>query len=231
MPLSTPNTGSTPPPGAPPAPTPTPHVTSTPLIPADWTPGALWLAQGHANPTECLGTWRQPHALAPLRIGTGTWDVIRTDSRLGEEALRILCTSTTPGPVLTTGTEGIFLIPRLTTPWHTLLTGIDDTPKGRWEWGRGLTSHLAADSGLPLFAPQPGLLRRRKPLWLIEPDGSETLTLAGQLATALHQAYRAVLGPAAARTFPQAAAKRPTPANPTNFAAFARRPHNAEAAT
>ncbi len=149
--------------------TPTPRPTSARPHPNP-THGARWLDHSTGRPGSCLTDWRsRPNALAPVRVAEAHWDAIRTDTQLGHHALAEL--STTPGPVLLTDTSVVFLVPSLTTPWPTLLTGIAETPQGPWDWGRGLTLHLGTGDDT-LLLPEPGQQRRPLPRWLVEPDGT-----------------------------------------------------------
>ncbi|MEV7122151.1 hypothetical protein [Kitasatospora griseola] len=194
------------------------------------TGGARWLLTGQSA-VDCAPAWCSPHGLAPIRVGARTgWNAIRVQTRLGEHALRnLLAEPTALGPVLDTGANLVFLVPTLHHSWPVLLHGTADTPTGTWNWGATLTQHLGL--GHVLHCPQPGIPRRKGPRWLVEPDGHGALTLTGRLAEALHSAYRAVIAPALAEfAEPPQSRTQQRPANPANFAAFARRrPSTAEA--
>ncbi|MFE0462293.1 hypothetical protein ACFW1A_23875 [Kitasatospora sp. NPDC058965] len=206
---------------------PAPNRTATPgtlsIQPvADLTPGARWLLRG--QPASCAGAWHEPHGLAPIRLAPNLgWEAIGVHPQLGEPALRTL---DSPGPVLSTVTWTFFLVPVLTHPWSVLLTGIAETPKGPWNWGRGLTVHLQSDGTHQLLCPRPGVPHGSTPNWLVEPDGSDRLTFTGELAKALHE----VSGPALTAFQVAAGTRRPTTERPHDVAAFfGRRQHSTEA--
>lgn len=194
--------------------------------------GAVWLDRSTGEPDSLLTAWRgHPHALAWAAVRSATWDAIQTDTNLGLRALAELETTITPGPALHLGLSVVFLVPTLTVPWHALLADPSKGTGNPWNWGARLTAHLGSSATDTLLLPEPGLLRRHRPHWLVEPDGSGNLTYAGELASALHTAYEAVLAPEANRPL-----RRQQPAEwperpPTNFAAFLgrRQPHHAEA--
>ncbi|MER5638235.1 hypothetical protein ABT095_14900 [Kitasatospora sp. NPDC002227] len=190
------------------------------LIPTAPNRGAVWLDRSTRHQDSLLSVWgSHPHGLAQASVHDATWDAIQTDPNLGLRALADLSAVITPGPVLHLDLSVVFLIPTLTAPWHALLAGTSRSAAGAWNWGARLTAHLGAAADT-LLLPQPGLLRRRKPHWLVEPDGTGNVTYAGELASALHTAYEAVLAPEALRLLhPEQPAERPE--RPlTNFAAF-----------
>ncbi|MFB8236169.1 hypothetical protein ACFC58_06415 [Kitasatospora purpeofusca] len=175
-------------------------------------PGARWLdSTVPLPPGQLLTCWRtSPGTPVPVPAATATWHAIRVHHRLGAIALRHL--TGPPGPVLQEQFGTVFFVPPLTTPWPVLLTGItNDTQGQRWNWGEELTAHLAAPHQR-LALPEPGTPPAPTTRWIVPPDGSGQLTLAGQLATALHLAL------------PAAGEIRPTqPTAPRTVAAFFRR--------
>ncbi|MFJ5120911.1 hypothetical protein [Kitasatospora sp. NPDC088548] len=195
--------------------------------------GAVWLDRSTGTPDSLLATWRsRPHELAQATVCDASWDAIRTDPGLGLRALAELGATITPGPVLAYDLSVVFLVPTLTAPWHALFADPSKGTGNPWDWGARLTAHLGSCATDTLLLPEPGLLRRRRPHWLVEPDGSGNLTYAGELASALHSAYEAVLAPEANRPLRSEQPAERWPARPlTNFAAFLgrRQPHHAEA--
>ncbi|MFD9686771.1 hypothetical protein ACFWXO_13550 [Kitasatospora sp. NPDC059088] len=208
---------------------PTPHAEPIPVRRAGHplNSGARWLLHGQ-DLQACTTAWQTPHGQAPIEPGAPRyWDAIRVHARLGDLALHHLAVDHQPGPVLDTGADLVFLVPALFHDWNTLLTGITVVQNKCWNWGRSLTAHLGPNSA-PLPCPQPGIPHRKGARWLVEPDGSGTLTFTGQLAVALHTAYPAAIAPthrppAQTTPEPQAAQRQ------NNLAAFFKRPHPQEA--
>ncbi|MEV7775393.1 hypothetical protein [Kitasatospora sp. NPDC086791] len=190
-------------------------------------PGARWLLHGQ-DLHACTTAWQTPHGQAPIQPGAPRyWDAIRVHARLGDQALRLLAANHKPGPVLDTGADLIFLVPALFHDWNTLLTGVTVVQNKYWNWGRDLTTHLGPHSA-PLPCPQPGIPHPEGGRWVIEPDGSGTLTFAGQLALALHSANPAAIAPTP-RPSAQATPEPEPAQRHNNLAAFFKRPHPQEA--
>ncbi|WP_331731671.1 hypothetical protein [Kitasatospora sp. NBC_01300] len=195
--------------------------------------GAQWLLHGQPDLVSRVAAWRELHGLAPIRIMPGPgWEAIAVHRVLGEPALRRLGR---PGPVLFTGGSIVYFVPALTHPWGAVLNGIARKTPELWDWGKSLTVHLPADGTHEIHCPRPGIPHRKVPYWLAEPDGTDRLTFAGELATALDAVSETALAPLLAekahkRETAPSAPQTPTERSRNNVAAFfGRRPHSTEA--
>ncbi|MFD9692268.1 hypothetical protein ACFXPX_43290 [Kitasatospora sp. NPDC059146] len=203
--------------------------------PTGLTPGARWLLHGQSDLVSRVAAWRELHGLAPIQILPGPgWEAIAVHRVLGEPALRRLGR---PGPVLFTGGSIVFFVPALTHPWGSVLNGIARKTPELWDWGKSLTGHLSADGTHEIHCPRPGIPHRKGPYWLAEPDGTDRLTFAGELASALDAVSESALAPLLAgkekapttETAPSAPQLSPERSRNTVAAFFGRRPHSTEA--
>ncbi|MFH9607606.1 bifunctional DNA primase/polymerase [Streptomyces sp. NPDC017448] len=131
-----------------------------------------WLASAAPDPGACRWEWeRHPQGIALLPAGR-RWDVLVLPGELGRPTLGVLARlRARPGPVLTGhggSRTGFFVPPGTASRW--VGTGVRVCGRGAW-----------------IVVPHPG-----RPAggvrWLIPPDGSGTLTDAGLLELAMHEA-------------------------------------------
>ncbi|MEU3525613.1 hypothetical protein AB0E62_17355 [Streptomyces sp. NPDC038707] len=133
---------------------------------------AGWLASVAPDPEACRRQWeRSPLGVALLPAGKA-WDVLFLPGDLGYPTLDVLCRLLgRPGPVLAgPGDDRLgFLVPPGTAArW--LGTGVRTAGAGTW-----------------IVVPYPGRPARGV-RWLVEPDGSGTLTDPALLELAMHEA-------------------------------------------
>ncbi|MFE1339020.1 hypothetical protein ACFW6K_15230 [Streptomyces sp. NPDC058733] len=139
-----------------------------------------WLASVAPDPDACRWEWeRNPLGVALLPAGRA-WDVLILPGRLGYPTLDVLTRILDrPGPVLADFGDdrmGFFVPPGTASRW--VGTGIRTAGSGTW-----------------IVVPHPG--RSAGTIrWLVEPDGSGTLTDAALLELAMHEA---AAGPAGGR--------------------------------
>ncbi|MGV9630452.1 hypothetical protein [Streptomyces sp. NPDC003487] len=139
-----------------------------------------WLASVAPDPDACRWEWeRNPLGVALLPAGRA-WDVLILPGRLGYPTLDVLTRILDrPGPVLADFGDdrmGFFVPPGTASRW--VGTGIRTAGNGTW-----------------IVVPHPG--RSAGTIrWLVEPDGSGTLTDAALLELAMHEA---AAGPAGGR--------------------------------
>ncbi|MFF9243254.1 hypothetical protein ACF1AL_30910 [Streptomyces sp. NPDC014801] len=139
-----------------------------------------WLASVAPDPEACRWEWeRNPLGVALLPAGRA-WDVLILPGRLGYPTLDVLTRILDrPGPVLADFGDdrmGFFVPPGTASRW--VGTGIRTAGNGTW-----------------IVVPHPG--RSAGTIrWLVEPDGSGTLTDAALLELAMHEA---AAGPAGGR--------------------------------
>ncbi|MGW0131997.1 hypothetical protein [Streptomyces sp. NPDC003299] len=139
-----------------------------------------WLASVAPDPEACRWEWeRNPLGVALLPAGRA-WDVLILPGRLGYPTLDVLTRILDrPGPVLADFGDdrmGFFVPPGTASRW--VGTGIRTAGSGTW-----------------IVVPHPG--RSAGTIrWLVEPDGSGTLTDAALLELAMHEA---AAGPAGGR--------------------------------
>ncbi|MFD4034537.1 hypothetical protein ACFWVP_29520 [Streptomyces sp. NPDC058637] len=137
-----------------------------------------WLASVAPDPAACRWEWeRDPQGIALLPAGK-RWDVLILPGELGCPTLDVLTRLIDrPGPVLDDFGEarmGFFVAPGTTARW--LGTGIRGAGQGTW-----------------VVVPHPGRTVGGV-RWLIQPDGSGTLTDATVLELAMHEAVAARSG-------------------------------------
>ncbi|MFE7959605.1 MULTISPECIES: hypothetical protein [unclassified Streptomyces] len=139
-----------------------------------------WLASVAPDPEACRWEWeRNPLGVALLPAGRA-WDVLILPGGLGYPTLDVLTRILDrPGPVLADFGDdrmGFFVPPGTASRW--VGTGIRTAGSGTW-----------------IVVPHPG--RSAGTIrWLVEPDGSGTLTDAALLELAMHEA---AAGPAGGR--------------------------------
>jgi hypothetical protein len=139
-----------------------------------------WLASVAPDPEACRWKWeRNPLGVALLPAGRA-WDVLILPGGLGYPTLDVLTRILDrPGPVLADFGDdrmGFFVPPGTASRW--VGTGIRTAGNGTW-----------------IVVPHPG--RSAGTIrWLVEPDGSGTLTDAALLELAMHEA---AAGPAGGR--------------------------------
>jgi hypothetical protein len=139
-----------------------------------------WLASVAPDPEACRWEWeRNPLGVALLPAGRA-WDVLILPGGLGYPTLDVLTRILDrPGPVLADFGDdrmGFFVPPGTASRW--VGTGIRTAGNGTW-----------------IVVPHPG--RSAGTIrWLVEPDGSGTLTDAALLELAMHEA---AAGPAGGR--------------------------------
>ncbi|MFG2886840.1 hypothetical protein ACGFYV_31850 [Streptomyces sp. NPDC048297] len=131
-----------------------------------------WLASAAPDPEACRWEWeRNPLGIALLPAGK-TWDVLILPGELGCPTLDVLTrVLDRPGPVLADFGDdrvGFFVPPGTATRW--LGTGIRTAGPGTW-----------------IVVPYPGRATRAVH-WLVQPDGSGTLTDPALLELAMHEA-------------------------------------------
>ncbi|NUV43288.1 hypothetical protein [Streptomyces sp. CAI-24] len=131
-----------------------------------------WLTSVAPDPGACRWEWeRNPQGIALLPAGK-RWDVLILPGELGYPTLDVLTRLIDrPGPVLADFGEsrmGFFVPPGTASRW--LGTGIRGAGPGTW-----------------IVVPHPGRAAGGV-RWLIPPDGSGTLTDAGLLELAMHEA-------------------------------------------
>ncbi|MEW2071474.1 hypothetical protein [Streptomyces sp. NPDC007346] len=131
-----------------------------------------WLTSAAPDPGACRWEWeRNPQGIALLPAGR-RWDVLILPGELGYPTLDVLTRLVDrPGPVLADCGEsrvGFFVPPGTASHW--LGTGIRGAGPGTW-----------------IVVPHPGRAAGGV-RWLIPPDGSGTLTDAGLLERATHEA-------------------------------------------
>ncbi|WP_406391787.1 hypothetical protein [Streptomyces sp. NBC_00887] len=134
-----------------------------------------WLASVAPDPAACRWEWeRNPQGIALLPAGK-RWDVLILPGELGYPTLDVLTRLIDrPGPVLADFGEsrmGFFVPPGTAARW--LGTGIRGAGEGTW-----------------IVIPYPGRTVGGV-RWLIQPDGSGTLTDATVLELAMHEAAAA----------------------------------------
>ena len=139
-----------------------------------------WLASVAPDPDACRWEWeRNPLGVALLPAGRA-WDVLILPGRLGYPTLDVLTRILDrPGPVLADFGDdrmGFFVPPGTASRW--VGTGIRTAGNGTW-----------------IVVPHPGRSAGTV-RWLVEPDGSGTLTDAALLELAMHEA---AAGPAGGR--------------------------------
>ncbi|MFI1934232.1 hypothetical protein [Streptomyces sp. NPDC020330] len=131
-----------------------------------------WLTSAAPDPAACRWEWeRNPQGIALLPAGR-RWDVLILPGGLGYPTLDVLTRLVDrPGPVLADSAEsrvGFFVPPGTVSRW--IGTGIRGCGQGTW-----------------LVVPYPGRVTGGV-RWLVPPDGSGTLTDAGLLERAMHEA-------------------------------------------
>ncbi|WP_328479446.1 bifunctional DNA primase/polymerase [Streptomyces sp. NBC_00377] len=131
-----------------------------------------WLAAVAPDPEACRWEWeRNPLGVALLPAGRA-WDVLTLPSELGYPTLDVLTRILgRPGPVLVDFGDdrmGFFVPPGTAARW--LGTGIRTAGTGTW-----------------IVVPYPGRSTRGV-RWLVQPDGSGTLTDPSLLELAMHEA-------------------------------------------
>ncbi|MFD4694970.1 hypothetical protein [Streptomyces sp. NPDC058463] len=134
-----------------------------------------WLASVAPDPAACRWEWeRNPQGIALLPAGK-RWDVLILPGELGYPTLDVLTRLIDrPGPVLADFGDarmGFFVPPGTAARW--LGTGIRGAGQGTW-----------------IVIPYPGRTVGGV-RWLIQPDGSGTLTDATVLELAMHEAAAA----------------------------------------
>ncbi|MER5897825.1 hypothetical protein [Streptomyces sp. NPDC001876] len=134
-----------------------------------------WLASVAPDPAACRREWeRNPQGIALLPAGR-RWDVLILPGELGYPTLDVLTRLIDrPGPVLADFGDarmGFFVPPGTAARW--LGTGIRGAGQGTW-----------------IVIPYPGRTVGGV-RWLIQPDGSGTLTDATVLELAMHEAAAA----------------------------------------
>ncbi|MFG3403912.1 hypothetical protein [Streptomyces sp. NPDC048142] len=131
-----------------------------------------WLTSVASDPAACRWEWeRNPQGIALLPAGR-LWDLLILPGELGGPTLDVLSRLTDrPGPVLADAGEsrtGFFVPPGTVSRW--IGTGIRGCGQGSW-----------------IVVPYPGRAAGGV-RWLVPPDGSGTLTDAGVLERAMHEA-------------------------------------------
>ncbi|MFD9504583.1 hypothetical protein [Streptomyces sp. NPDC060035] len=134
-----------------------------------------WLASAAPDPDACRWEWeRNPQGIALLPAGK-RWDVLILPGELGYPTLDVLTRLIDrPGPVLAgfgDSRMGFFVPPGTVARW--LGTGVRGVGQGAW-----------------IVIPYPGRTVGGV-RWLIQPDGSGTLTDATVLELAMHEAAAA----------------------------------------
>lgn len=137
---------------------------------------AEWLASVAPDPAACRWEWeRNPLGVAPLPAGRA-WDVLILPGALGRPTLDVLTRILDrPGPVLVDCGDdrmGFFVTPGTADRW--LGTGIRTAGAGTW-----------------IVVPCPGRSAGNV-RWLVQPDGTGTLTDPALLELAMHEAAAAL---------------------------------------
>ncbi|POX55260.1 hypothetical protein C3489_11980 [Streptomyces sp. Ru71] len=137
-----------------------------------------WLASVAPDPEACRWEWeRSPLGVALLPAGRA-WDVLVLPGELGYPTLDVLTRILDrPGPVLADFGDdrmGFFVPPGTASRW--VGTGIRTAGRGTW-----------------IVVPYPGRSTGAV-RWLVEPDGSGTLTDAALLELAMHEAAAGLAG-------------------------------------
>jgi hypothetical protein len=137
-----------------------------------------WLASAAPDPEACRWEWeRNPLGVALLPAGRA-WDVLILPGELGCPTLDVLTrVLDRPGPVLVDVDDdrvGFFVPPGTATRW--LGTGIRTAGPGTW-----------------IVVPYPGRATQAV-RWLVQPDGSGTLTDPALLELAMHEAAAGLAG-------------------------------------
>ncbi|MDG9720497.1 hypothetical protein [Streptomyces sp. DH24] len=132
-----------------------------------------WLVSVAPDPDACRWEWeRSPHGVTLLPAGKA-WDVLILPADLGCPTLDVLTrVLRRPGPVLADfgdARTGFFVPPGTADRW--LGTGVRTAGLGTW-----------------IVVPFPGRATTGQVRWLVQPDGSGTLTDPGLLELAMHEA-------------------------------------------
>ncbi|MEU9747360.1 hypothetical protein [Streptomyces niveus] len=139
-----------------------------------------WLASVASDPDACRWEWeRNPHGVALLPAGK-RWDVLILPGELGYPTLEVLNRLVDrPGPVLADFGDarlGFFVPPGTVARW--IGTGVRGAGIGTW-----------------IVVPYPGRTGGGV-RWLVQPDGSGTLTDPPLLELAMHEAAAGIAGSA-----------------------------------
>lgn len=139
-----------------------------------------WLASVAPDPDACRWEWeRNPHGVALLPAGK-RWDVLILPGELGYPTLEVLNRRIDrPGPVLADFGDarlGFFVPPGTVARW--IGTGVRGAGSGTW-----------------IVVPYPGRTGGGV-RWLVQPDGSGTLTDPPLLELAMHEAVAGIAGSA-----------------------------------
>ncbi|MGW2646373.1 hypothetical protein ACWC2T_15980 [Streptomyces sp. NPDC001393] len=137
-----------------------------------------WLASVAPDPEACCREWeRNPLGIALLPAGRA-WDVLILPGDLGYPTLDVLTRVLDhPGPVLVDFGDnrvGFFVPPGTAARW--VGTGVRSAGVGTW-----------------IVVPYPGRATRGV-RWLVQPDGSGTLTDPALLELAMHEAAARLAG-------------------------------------